>query len=68
MDTKRLVIDIEPELKKKFQMKCLGKGKKMAEVVRVWIERDIAKLESGRNEKRKASRSDKGTVQSAGVN
>lgn len=39
----RLVIDIEPEVKKEFQMNCVRRKKKMTDLIRLWIERDNKK-------------------------
>lgn len=51
MKKERLVIDIEPELKKTFQLNCIRRNKKMSDLIRGWIIKDNAKQEN-RNVKR----------------
>lgn len=53
----RLMVDIEPEVKKEFQMNCLRRGKTMTDMIRAWIEQDNAKQKrKGKNAvKRKVS-------------
>lgn len=53
MHKERLVIAIEPELKKIFQLNCVRRNKKMSDLIRGWIIRDNAKQEN-KNVKRES--------------